>query len=175
MLSEYLSKVQTFSITDIFRLISELLYAWSLSSFWLPFQIPLLKFPFALASVKDTLTTWDHPIILLLSFWQWIFYFQYLQYFKWCQHSSNLWASLSWYISLCYRNISWNFHCLVTSAKVLCYLTIQKLLWYYNLENSFECCLLSLLLSALLLIPALVLLISSLTTLFCSQLILVRF
>ena len=84
-------------------------------------------------------------------------------------------ASLSWYISLCYEKTPCNFHCLANIVKLLCYMTIHKLLCYNKVAKSFECCLLNLVQSVLLLIPRLVLLIVSLKNLTCLQLILVWF
>ena len=74
-----------------------------------------------------------------------------------------------------YERIACDFHCLVTSVKLLCYLTIHKLLWCYNLAKRFKCYLLNLLSFLQQLIPVLVLLIASLTMLICLQLFLIWF
>ena len=89
--------------------------------------------------------------------------------------SRYLQVSLSWYISLFYEQTAWNFYCLVTRVKLLCHLTIHKLLWCYDLAKSFECCLLNLLPPLLLLIPPLLLLIASLIIVICFKLIIVWF
>ena len=89
--------------------------------------------------------------------------------------SRYLQVSLSWYIPLFYEQTTWNFYCLVTRVKPLCYLIIQKPLWCYDLAKSFECCLLNLLPPVLLLIPPLLLLIASLIIFICFQLIIVWF